>query len=465
MAFPFASLFRRRAEAPVKTRALEAAGGGTRWATRNGVAHAPSAIRAGAATVARRAQDFVLNDPIGTRAAQVLPDNLVGAGIKPIAKTTDAALRKRLASAFDIWTDRADATGEGDFFSLTWRSVQCMVVFGEGLVVWGSAHDGAPQLTVLDPEQLDRTKSVRLSDTRFVEQGVEFDTATARPVAYWIRPSAPGGMQAAGLHAAPAQRIPAAEVIHLFRPLFPGQVRGLSWFAPILLGARDLNELIDAAIVRAKVAAMHAGYIRDPSGGGVYSGKQTGDTLDVTMEPGTLNVLRAGEDIVFPNVPDSGDVMGLAKMQLHSMAAAIGLTYEQLSGDFSDASYSSARSAHLEFRRFAETVQHHVIVHQLCRPVWSRFMRWQVLQGTVAAADYVNPASGLQNAKWLPPAWPWIDPAKDAKAAIMEIDANLKSRSEVIAARGYDAEDVDAEIAADRDRARRLNIEESTNAA
>lgn len=54
---------------------------------------------------------------------------------------------------------------------------------------------------------------------------------------------------------------------------------------------------------------------------------------------------------------------------------------------------------------------------------------------------------------------------KDAKAAIMEIDANLKSRSEVIAARGYDAEDIDAEIAADRDRARRLNIEDEPDAA
>lgn len=38
------------------------------------------------------------------------------------------------------------------------------------------------------------------------------------------------------------------------------------------------------------------------------------------------------------------------------------------------------------------------------------------------------------------------------------MDNNLRSRSEVIAERGYDAEEVDAEIAADQARAKRLGI-------
>lgn len=47
---------------------------------------------------------------------------------------------------------------------------------------------------------------------------------------------------------------------------------------------------------------------------------------------------------------------------------------------------------------------------------------------------------------------------KDANAAIREIQANLRSRSEVIAERGYDAEAIDEEIAADLARAERLGI-------
>ena len=78
--------------------------------------------------------------------------------------------------------------------------------------------------------------------------------------------------------------------------------------------------------------------------------------------------------------------------------------------------------------------------------------------GTVPAAAFADPAKGLQSAKWLPPSWPWVDPQKDANAAILEMSANLRSRSEVIAERGYDAEEVDAEIAADQARAERLGI-------
>jgi capsid protein len=47
---------------------------------------------------------------------------------------------------------------------------------------------------------------------------------------------------------------------------------------------------------------------------------------------------------------------------------------------------------------------------------------------------------------------------KDVQAEIMAIGAGLKSRSQAISERGYDAEQVDAEIAADRERAEGLGL-------
>lgn len=213
------------------------------------------------------------------------------------------------------------------------------------------------------------------------------------------------------------------------------------------------------------MSALHTGFVYDAAGEPGYSGERDDNTLETGMEPGSLLVMPSGKRIEFPNLPDSGDAQSLANAQLRAMAAGIGVTFEQLTGDFSQVNYSSARAAFLEFRRFGETVQHHVIVHQLCRPVWTRFMRWQVLQGKVSARAFQDRSQGLQSAKWLPPSWPWIDPLKDARAAIMEMDANLRSRSEIIAERGYDAEEIDEEIAADRECARRFKIEESSNAA
>lgn len=463
MAFPFASLFHRKGDAQ-ETRSLEAASGGYRWAGRSGKSDQAPSIRAGAQLVSARAAEFVLNNPYGARVAQVLPDNFVGTGIRPKCRAGSPELRQRLHREFEIWTDHADATDQGDWYALAWRLVRDMVVLGEALAVIETDGTGMPRLRQLHPDQLDRGKTGRISDNRHAIQGVEFETATGRPVAYWLRDRAGHEVSPAGTGFR-SMRVPAGDVIHLFRPLVPGQVRGLSWFAPILLAGHELDQLLDALLVRAKVSALHTGFVYDAAGEPGYSGERDDDTLETGMEPGSLLVMPSGKRIEFPNLPDSGDAQSLANAQLRAMAAGIGVTFEQLTGDFSQVNYSSARAAFLEFRRFCETVQHHVIVHQLCRPVWTRFMRWQVLQGKVSARAFQDRSQGLQSAKWLPPSWPWVDPLKDARAAIMEMDANLRSRSEIIAERGYDAEEIDEEIAADRARARRLKIEEPSNAA
>lgn len=223
--------------------------------------------------------------------------------------------------------------------------------------------------------------------------------------------------------------------------------------------AHELDQLSDALLVRAKVAALHAGFIYDADGtGGGYSGTADGDTLQVSLEPGTMSVMPPNKRVEFSDPPDSGDAPALAAHTLRAMAAGVGLTYEQLTGDYSQVNYSSQRAAMLEFRRFCEAVQHHTIVFQFCRPVWDAFIRCQIMQGMVSARAYLDPRSGLQAAKWLPPSWPWVDPQKDAKAAIMEMDANLRSRADIIAERGYDVEEIDRQIAADTRRAERLNL-------
>jgi lambda family phage portal protein len=468
MSAPFGPLrFLRNLLAPAtQKRQLEAATAGRRWQSIGGDMR--SAIHGGAAIVSTRAAHYAMNNPHGARIAQTLPDQMIGHGIKPIAQVEDEHNRRALHRAFAAWTDRADATGLCDFFAIQHQAARDMVVMGEALSVWIDAPDGAPQLQRLHPEQLDRTYTREISESRYAIQGVEFDRATGARLAYHIRPGAGfghGGFTA-GHYAGtlPPVRFEARSVIHMFRPLVPGQVRGLSWFAPILLTAHELDQLSDALLVRAKVAALHAGFIYDADGtGGGYTGTQSGDTLEVSLEPGTMSVMPPNKRVEFSEPPDSGDAPALAAHTLRAMAAGVGLTYEQLTGDYSQVNYSSQRAAMLEFRRFCEAVQHHTIVFQFCRPVWDAFMRWQVMQGNVSARDYLDPASGLLIAKWLPPSWPWVDPMKDAKAAILEMDANLRSRADIIAERGYDVEEIDRQIAADATRAQRLNINPATD--
>ena len=51
------------------------------------------------------------------------------------------------------------------------------------------------------------------------------------------------------------------------------------------------------------------------------------------------------------------------RLQLHAIAAGVGLTYELLTGDLSQVNYSSIRAGLIEFRRRMEALQ-----WQLLRP-------------------------------------------------------------------------------------------------
>ncbi|GGE96200.1 phage portal protein [Stappia taiwanensis] len=448
-------LARRIFDAVFPKRSLDAGGGGRRWRDAPTVTSA-STLHGVASTVAARALHYGLNNPTGVRMLECLATNIAGDGIKPRSEHEDEATRQALHRRFKTWTDAADADGLTDFYGLQQLAVRDLASFGEALFTFTPDPDtGAPQLRRLHPEQLDRSMTRTHESGAAVYQGVEFDTF-GRITAYHIRRAAPGDTLA-GLPSAPV-RMPASDIIHLFRPLVPGQVRGLSWFAPVLLPARELDALCDALLMRAKVAALHAGFITETDGSPLYEGEQSGSVLQAGLEPGALIPLPPGKDVAFPDVPDQGGAGALMGTTFRLIAAGMGVTYEQATGDYSQVNYSSARAALLEFRRFCQSIQHHVMVFGLCRPVWRSFIRHQVLAGTIPATAYQADPAAFEAAKWLPPAWPWVDPESDAKAAEVALNNRLRSRSEIIAERGYDAEDVDAEIAADAARLDRLGI-------
>ena len=82
-----------------------------------------------------------------------------------------------------------------------------------------------------------------------------------------------------------------------------------------------------------------------------------------------------------------------------------------------------------------------------------------VLAGALRLPGYDRRRAEYLSCNWLPTKWDWVDPLKDANAEIAQIEAGLKSRTQAIAERGYDAEQVDAEIARERDRERRLGLD------
>ena len=442
------------------TRAFDAAGSGRRWESAKIVDGLNAAILSGATTAARRAGWYARNNPWVAAGVDSLVGNIVGAGIQPQSTHPDRAVRERLQALWLRWTDNADAGGLAGFHGLQAMAVRAMIEGGESFVrlrVHDEPSDAPPlRLELLDREQVPVDLHREIGGGARIRAGIEFDPA-GRRVAYRVLSFRPG--DPLGPFRMDPVRVPAADCLHLFKPLAAGQLRGITWLAPVLLRLHELDQFEDAALVKAKVAALFTGFITDPDGTvGGLAGTNTSGVLTVGMEPGSLIPLPPGADIRFSTPAEHDAYAPFVKNHLRAVAAGMGLPYELVSGDLEGVTYSSIRAGLIEFRRRVEQLQHNIVVHQLCRPVWERFVRLVVLAGELPARDFESNPSAYMGCEWLPPKFDYVDPKKDVEAEILAIDAGLKSRTQAIAERGFDAEQVDAEIAADRERAEGLGL-------
>lgn len=448
----------------IRRRSFDAASGGRRWEGARTVDNLNASILASATTAARRAGYYARNNSWAASGINSIVANSVGTGIRPRSKHPSAAVRAALHSAWDRWCAGADVAGLVDFYGMQALAVRAMVESGESFVqlVTRPADGGRVplQLRILDREQVPLDRFADLVSNR-CRAGIEFDE-DGRRVAYQVLPHRPGDpfMPLIG-NGYDTIRVPAEDLIHLFQPLESGQLRGITWLAPCLLRMADLDAFEDASLVKSKVAALFAGFIVDPQGtaaGQAGNGTTLNGVLQLGMEPGSLIPLPSGADIRFSEPADTADYTAFTKSHIRAIAAGLGVPYEAVSGDLEGVSYSSVRAGLVEFRRRIEQLQWTVIIHQLCRPVWERFVTLAILSGTIDAPDFEADPAPYLAAEWLPPKFDYVDPSKDIAAEVAAINAGLKARSQAIAERGYDSEAVDAEIAADREREQRLGL-------
>jgi lambda family phage portal protein len=414
-------------------------------------------------TLRSRSRDMVRRNPWAANALDAFVANAVGAGIKPQSTHPDAQIKERLQDLWLRWTDEADAAGLTDFYGLQALACRSVMEAGECLIRLRPRlpKDGLTvplQVQLLEAEHLPASETRRLENGNYIRAGIEFDKL-GRRVAYHLYREHPGDTSHP-LASAELVRVPANSVLHLFRPLRPGQLRGQPWLTQVLMKLYELDQYDDAELVRKKTAAMFAGFVTKNAPEDQLVGESAPDgtgTALAGLEPGTLQVLLPGEDIKFSTPADVGaSYETFMRVQLRSIAAGMGITYEQLTGDLTGVNYSSIRAGLLEFRRRCEQFQHQVIVFQMCQPIWRRWIDAALLAGVLrASAD----DQALYDVKWIPPGFAWVDPLKDIKAQIMAVRAGFKSRAEVVSEQGYDAEAIDREIATDNARADQLGLE------
>jgi len=466
-------LFRKRLAARIEIdmmraarMAYDGASAGRRTASwRASGTDANAEISRGGARLRHVAHDMVRNNPHAARAVQVISEGIVGAGITPnFAGVTGADLeRLNDLKRRHLETTAIDVAGRHDIYGLQNLIARCLVESGEVLIRrrWrpgSSRRLPLPfQVEILEPDFLDFTKDGETTGGNVILQGVEFDP-TGRRVAYHLFDRHPGGVWPVGANFQ-STRIPAYDVAHVFRVDRPGQVRGVTWFAPVILRMRDFADYADAQLVRQKIAACFAVFIKNSAGGGL-SPLQKKDTSPAgnpieSVEPGMIERLRDGDDVSFGVPPQVEGFSDYAVTTMHEIAVGLGIDYASLTGDNRQSNFASSRMGWLRFHRSIESWQWATVIPSGCDPIGT----WFLETASVEIGHHMPDA----RVKWTPPRREMFDPNKESAASRDAILAGLSSRSTEVRKLGFDPDELDTEIAADNERADRLGLRFSSD--
>jgi lambda family phage portal protein len=294
---------------------------------------------------------------------------------------------------------------------------------------------------MLDPDQLDHKLNREAAPGRnAIVMGVEIDP-WGGPVAYYLHANHPSETSRTHRHVV----VPADDMIHLFAAMRPKQVRGLTWFAPVVLDLRMLAGYREAELVAARAGASKVGFLKmtDPDARPLEE-DESDDAEDLAgrrqvvweAEPGTIEQLPFGTEFQGwdPQHPNSG-FDAFDKAILRGVAAATRISYMSLTGDLNGTTYGSGRMGMLAERQVFQKLQQRLVAHVHDR-VYDRWLPEALISGQLAL-DSFN-VDRYRARAWHPRPFPWIDPVKDIDAAAREVRMGINTLTRITAERGRD---------------------------
>ncbi|EAN2534639.1 phage portal protein [Salmonella enterica] len=418
-----------------------------------------SAIKGSAQRLYNQGRTLALNTSIGSRYAQHVVDQVVGTGLSPktfIMKggKLDTETNTMLENAFWRWAGsqkRFSRNGKLNFLELLKMCEKERVMGGEAFVV---LHDEGRdlQVSVLGADKCDWTDCRKLDNGNTVYQGIEYDSETIRPVAYWFRRYDLFTQTFTG----EKYRVDAEKVLHYYIPATAEALRGVTDFLPVIKDIAHMDAFRETAIIQKRIAASSMGFIERPKAEG--NDFDTGEDEDnyqppsvvTDFEPGTIQELEAGATIKSIQATQGGDDFDkFNEAMLTAISMGLSSYKTALTGDTANVNYSAARfGALMERNRFKGNQDR--LIDIVVMPLFEAFLNHAVLHSLVnirmTQIDNI-----ILNTTVIRPKYESVDPIKDINAEVTLIEKGLKSRSAVIMERGEDPVQVFKEIEAEKE--------------
>lgn len=361
-------------------------------------------------TIDGRTRDLFRNDAFIQGGANLHKDNIVGShyllNCRPASRTLfgkqddtwEEEFQEEVEEKWELYADSPDhwidAARTNNFTSLVRMAVGIHLMAGEvlGTVEWVT-DDGSPYNTAIQMVDLDRLSDPNdrvLPWATMPNQraGIQYN-ARGAPQTYYIRSAHPNdyGPMSLGV----PKWIPVdlrkpwgrLQVIHLFEQVRPDQSRGITEMSAALKASKITHTWRDITVQHAVTQAMYAAAITSDldqeaifarMGGGDspeafqaaitsyaegYLGsvaKYAGGAKGLAIDGVKIPRLYPGEKLELLSAGGNGPLGAeFEQSLLRYIAAALGVSYEQLSRDYTHTNYSSARAAMSETWKFMQS--------------------------------------------------------------------------------------------------------------
>lgn len=400
-----------------------------------------------------RMRDLVRNDGYAFAAINSLASNIIGKGIRPSFSAISEqgkTVKKKIQRPFLDWcgSKECDYVNELNFYGLQQLIIKGTAESGECLIVrryTGRGKNTKLALQVLEVDFIvdwltNSSLGKGFPEGTYCLNGVYYDK-NARVYGYEVYEEHPGDSLKVRGYA--HNFISADDAVLIYNADRPGQTRGTPWGASVMLEHKLLNNYELAQSHRQTIAASYAAFVKtmNPAEFGAPGPNKFTHSSEVNyrnmdgerIKPGSIQYLLPGEDVTLATPPPVDGYDEYIKSRLKKMARGWRLSYEVLSGDLSEVNFSSGRMGWLEMMRFIESVQSLIMIPKLCDVVFTWWIETEQLKG-----NFSFDISEHVRCDWTPPRREMIDPVKETKAMIDQMQAGLLAWADAVRQMGGD---------------------------
>ena len=404
------------------------------------------------ALLAERGQDLYRNNPIFNGVVETLCDNVIGSGLRlqssidrEVLNIDDEKAQKmenEIERRYHNWakSKESDSTRQHSFYKNSIIVYRNSKIDGDvfALMPRFARGDGPIRLRIQNLPA-SRCNSLLLPNDDLMRDGIEFNER-GEPKTYWFQrsegyfndPNEFVGIPAFG------PKSGRRNVLHVYKPSFIGQSRGVTIAAVIMELLKQWDRFTKSSVHKAAVQALYTVFVKsdsptgiDPAFAGTLEAGGVDRDQDYYLDSGIVQQLSPGEDVTLPSSGSPNSEYGpFTEVQLQIFSMAFRLPYEVVVKRF-NSSFTASKAARLAAGRTYETDRDD-IVEQYHDPSHREWMIDEVAnQGLNLPGFFDNDRimEAYLGHTWLAASQGQIDPVRETDAALKNIANGLSTHS------------------------------------